>query len=341
MDSTGPYEPAPAPAPPVPVSDEEKAARVEALRSRVPGLAEDADAARFCSDATLERFTRATSYDVDKAEEFLRRTLRWRAEKRPWAAVCPGCAVSPKAHSLRCVGTDASGRPVLYHSFAQAEGRHVAAHNTQHLMRILEDCVTLMERCKPPVAQWVWVFDFHGYGLWDNNPSTVLAAAQFLPMHPNRLFKVVMLDAPSAFSTVFSVVSSFLTDITKAKISFCSLDALGEALSPWAGDEMASWLAAEAAENRALSVAGAKAVAGKCYWKGASEEGGHDPRGVASFVSSDAYFSPLDWAPPQTEAQASAAAEGEEGEAKAAAAPAARSGSWLWGGGAPAAPAAG
>ena len=40
MDSTGPYEPAPAPAPPVPVSDEEKAARVEALRSRVPGLAE-------------------------------------------------------------------------------------------------------------------------------------------------------------------------------------------------------------------------------------------------------------------------------------------------------------
>jgi hypothetical protein len=237
---------------------------------------------------------------------------------------------------------------VLYHCFAQADGRHVAAHNTAHLMRILEDCVAVMDAATPQVPQWVWIFDFHGYGLWDNNPSTVLAAAQFLPMHPNRLFKVIMLDAPTAFSAVWSVVSGFLTDITKAKITFCSLPELRGATSEWAGNEVAAWLTAEATDNRRLTAAGAKAAAGKCYWKapGAQqlpgfEAGGagggeaHDARGVASFVNSPAYFSPLMWGGAAADAAAAAAGgEGGGGEggdgAVAAPAPAPRS-SWLWG----------
>jgi hypothetical protein len=40
---------------------------------------------------------------------------------------------------------------------------------------------------------------------------------------PNRLFKVLMLDAPTAFSAIWSVVSGFLTEITKAKITFTTL----------------------------------------------------------------------------------------------------------------------
>ena len=43
-------------------------------------------------------------------------------------------------------------------------------------MRILEDCTAYMDKQEPQVAQWVWVFDFHGYGLWDNNPTTVMQA---------------------------------------------------------------------------------------------------------------------------------------------------------------------
>jgi hypothetical protein len=400
---------------PVPETDEERAARCALLRTRLaPDCAADEHVARFCTDATLERFTRAMSYDVDKAEEFMRRALRWRGEKQPWAATCPGCAATPRAHSLRCIGTDAAGRPVralrgsaaertrarhaphahgtrtpppqrtqtptsrpkaptdpkpslatppppsppfpppfrqvLYHCFAQADGRHVAAHNTAHLMRILEDCVALMDAAEPQVPQWVWIFDFHGYGLWDNNPSTVLAAAQFLPMHPNRLFKVIMLDAPTAFSAVWSVVSGFLTDITKAKITFCALPELRAATTEWAGEEVATWLAAEAGENRRLTAAGAKAASSKCYWKapgaqlGAAGAAGadagaapaHDARGVASFVDSPAYFSPAMWGGAAADAAAAAGGppgggEGEGGEGGAAPAPAAR-GSWLWGG---------
>ena len=111
---------------------------------------------------------------------------------------------------------------------------------------------------EPQITQWVWVFDFHGYGLWDNNPSTVVAAAQFLPLHPNRLYKVIMLDAPTAFSAIWGVVSGFLTDITKAKITFTSLAQLRDVAAGWTGDELASWLGAEAPENRALTAAGAR-----------------------------------------------------------------------------------
>ncbi len=223
---------------------------------------------------------------------------------------------------------------MLYHCFAQADGRHVAAHNTAHLMRILEDCVALMDAAVPQVPQWVWVFDFHGYGLWDTNPTTVLAAAQFLPMHPNRLFKVIMLDAPTAFSAVWSVVSGFLTDITKAKITFCGLADLPGATRDWAGDEVADWLHAEASENRRLTAAGGRAAASKQYWKapvsaGEGEPAPHDARGVASFVGSEKYFSPAGWG--GAAAPKGAAADGEQGdEGEEAAAPAGR-GSWLWG----------
>jgi len=322
---------APAVAWPPPADEAEKASRVVALRERLTGdCAGDSQVSRFCTDGTLERFTRACCYDVDKAEDFMRKALRWRADKQPWAATCPGCAASPRAHSLRCVGTDAEGRPVLYHCFAQADGRHVAAHNTAHLMRILEDCCVLMDSQEPQITQWVWVFDFHGYGLWDNNPSTVVAAAQFLPLHPNRLYKVNMLDAPTAFSAVWGVVSGFLTDITKAKITFTSLAQLRDVAAGWTGDEMASWLEAEATENRALTAAGARAAGAKRYWEappaaGPGEAAVHDPRGTASFIASPLFFSPTHWG---GAAEASAPpGEGEEPPPQ----PPARSGSWLWG----------
>jgi len=328
------------------LSEAERAERVAALRQRVAPLLEvDARAAAFCTPGTLERFTRAVQYDVDRAEEFLRRTLRWRGEKEPWSVCCAGCEANPRAHSLRCVGCDAARRPVLYHCFAQAEGRHNAAHNVAHLQRLLEECCALLDAGGEGEAegaaqdQWVWLFDFHGYGLWDNNPATVIAAAQFLPMHPNRLFRVVLLDAPSAFSTVFSLASGYLADITKAKIAFTSLPQLREALLPWAGAEMADWLQAEAEENRRLSAAGAAAAAAKCYWR-APAEGAHDPRGLASFVHGPTFLSPTRWSAAAAAAAEAKAAQQEAagvagGEAPAAAP--ARGGGWLWGAGAAAA----
>jgi len=334
------------------LSDCEKAERVSALKARVAAdLGEDPHAHRFCSDATLERFTRAVNYDVDKAADFVRATLKWRAEKQPWQVTCAGCASNPRAHSLRCVGTDAAGRPVLYHCFSQADGRHVAAHNVAHLQRILEDCVQFMDACDPPVGQWVWIFDFHGYTLWDNNPTTVVQAAQFLPMHPNRLFKVVMVDAPAAFSTLFSMASSFLTDVTKAKITFTKLEQLHTEVSPWAGSQVADWLTAECTQNRHLSASGSAGA--KRYWEapaaapaadaGAAGESSalgagavvavHDPRGLTSFVNSPRFFSPVHWSPLPAVLADVAAPDAPDGAASSEPLPPARSGSWFWGAG--------
>jgi hypothetical protein len=363
-----------APGSPQGLGPAERAACVALLAERVSELlaqpqadeAVAADARRFCSPATLERFARAVCFDVAKAEEFVRKTLRWRAERRPWAALCPGCEASPRAHSMRCVGCDASGRPVLYHSFSQAEGRHVTQHNVSHLVRCLEDCCSYMDGQSPPVEQWVWVLDFHGYGLWDNNPSTVVAAASFLPMHPNRLFKVVLLDAPAAFSASFIVVSSFLSDITKAKISFVQLPKLVHEVTPWAGHELASWLYAEASDNRRLEALGPTAQAAKCYWlppvsageiaagvkpvdeapaeseslgvgalrldstveSESNGEAAHDPRGTASWVASPGFFTPVNW----SEA-GKAAAEARARAVAAGAVAGGKGGSWWRSGG--------
>lgn len=316
MEEEAPPPQPPSPCTPAHMTDDDKRKVIVDIRMQIAGdVADDPEGERFCTDATIERFARAMGYDVNKALEFLRKTLKWRAEKKPWAVECEGCASNPRTHSLRCVGVDKDARPVLYHCFGQADQRFNPAHNSQHLMRILEDCTRYMDAQEPQVAQWVWIFDFHGYGLWDNNPTTVIQAAQFLPMHPNRLFKVIMLDAPVLFNAMWQLASGYLSEITKAKIMFCSLDDLRDSMEPWAGQDITEWVHAEAVDNRARTAKGGDAASSKTYWQ-APEGDAHDPRGPAAWVKSPHYFQPVQWS----------RAEGEDPAAETK-----RSGSWLWG----------
>lgn len=122
----------------------------------------------------------------------------------------------------------------------------------------------------------------------------------------------MLLDAPAAFSAVWSSVSGFLSDITKAKITFAASAELRAALAPWAGEELTAWLEAETGENRALAAAGRAGE--KRYWEAPVGGAAHDPRGLPAFVASPHFFSPRLWV----------AAEGAE-------AAAGQRGSWLGG----------
>lgn len=106
-----------------------RSTRFESVPMRAGEISGDAEATRFATDATIERFSRAMNYDVTKARatkpticllgderpsaslegqsgkasslfslpfhqatDFLRRAIKWRAEKRPWEVRSPSPA---------------------------------------------------------------------------------------------------------------------------------------------------------------------------------------------------------------------------------------------------------
>ncbi len=86
----------------------------------------------FLNDGCLLRYLRAREGKVDDAEKALRGTLAWRKENIKEPVVCERCLSDPDSHSMRIVGRDKLGRPVVYSSFVQAKNRD-PKFATQHM----------------------------------------------------------------------------------------------------------------------------------------------------------------------------------------------------------------
>lgn len=82
---------------------------------------------------------------------------------------------SPSCHSLRVIGLDKEQRPVMYYHFGQSLGRSNVQHNTQHLMRLLEECTRIMDSERTPSAL---CSPLHQHPA-SSNPSRVGAALVF------------------------------------------------------------------------------------------------------------------------------------------------------------------
>ncbi|OLQ09444.1 Random slug protein 5 [Symbiodinium microadriaticum] len=154
------------------------------------GSVEDSCAA-FADDACVKRYLRACNGDVQSAAGALAATLKWRQQTRPAEVECSACAQSPHSHNMRMVGTDASGRPVLYTSYNQALNRADPAKNMEHLTRTLEDASAALAsraaRGEGLAESWVLVCDFHGYSWFvDTDPRAALFAARLLAHYPER-----------------------------------------------------------------------------------------------------------------------------------------------------------
>ena len=88
---------------------------------------------------------------------------------------------NPYALNLRCVGLDKELRPCIYSCFSQSNDRHAISNNMIHLRALLDECATLLMKlrrrypqCKAAQQQIVWIIDFHGFGVKDQNPKTAV-----------------------------------------------------------------------------------------------------------------------------------------------------------------------
>jgi len=269
---------------------------------------------------TCLRFLVGWGWDLNKALETIRESIKWRAVTKPATTQCPECLKDPISHCMRVVGLDVQRRPVIYTCFGQTRKRDVPETAVTHLCRCLEDMIVLMRRmeedaaekaktsekpaeeAKPEVkkklsetvkgGKWVWVVDFEDFGVSDCSPTQAKLVGNLLTHYPERLGLLVLLDPPFVFDMVWSAMKPLMPDETLAKIKMLSKPSHLKQHAEVFGPELYEWLAAEVKENRESKIAKKKA-----YWEWRDEAGNvkpHDPRGVASFVSSKYYTLPVD-----------------------------------------------
>ena len=242
-----------------------------------------AEAAVFVDEAVCTRYLCARNHDCKAAVDMLLATTRWRVKTQPLEVHCPKCQQDALSHSMRWVGFDTANRPVAYTVFSHAQNRFSPECNRDHCIWLLERMAARLKSVGQPLSKWVWVIDFDGFSVRDNNPLTATKVIRMLQAHhPERLGLVVMYDAPRLFAACWAAIRPLLDPETAAKVRFeqAGPDAFG-----FAGEELAAWLQSETAQNRALR----DQQPPKKYWL-APEPGAHDPRGTASWLADTHYI---------------------------------------------------
>jgi len=247
------------------------------------------------NEACVQRFLRHFEGDVQAASKSLADTLEWRRKTRPHEIVCRDCRRDPHSHALRVVGIDNFERPVIVTDFSQAMHRFDGETAMQHLTRSIEDAIAIQTARQNRGAsllkaeQSMWLADFHGYSvLWDSNPRIAVMAARLLAHYPERLGRVVVIDAPKIFVATWKAVKQVINTATAAKVCFVQMadGSLEAELDAWAGGPLKQWILAEFADNRRPEYQHGE----KEYWKApANTIGGqpvHDPRASPEFLTS-------------------------------------------------------
>lgn len=71
------------------------------------------------------------------------------------------------------------------------------------------------------VEEWIWVSDFHGFGVVDLNPSMARLFLDLLGSHyPERLGVYFLVDTPKIFQVLWKIVKPWLDPVTAAKLVF-------------------------------------------------------------------------------------------------------------------------
>jgi len=189
-------------------------AAVDALRDAVtPLLLNDQALFEWCTTKNVERFLRADRGNLQKATTRLTETLKWRQEVRPEGKMCTACfSKDLRSHYMQHVGWDKLGRALVYSDIGMARDKGPTS-NAEHCMQVLE---LLEPQLNPfPNDQYVWVVDFHKFGLADMSPKVAGACLSlFGKSYPERLGGMIIVGAPMLFNGLYRAVCAFADPVT-------------------------------------------------------------------------------------------------------------------------------
>ncbi|KAK6185894.1 hypothetical protein SNE40_008032 [Patella caerulea] len=273
------------------MSDKEN--QIEELRSRlvgIPPLEDEEDF--FTSYETLARYLKSYNWNVNEAEKYLKATIEFRREQRPLYVDCKYCHDRPGYHSMRQVGFDEMGRPVIYANFAQAATyKYMLDDSVAHVTYLVENAKRTM---KPGISTWVFVIDCTGMTLSACNPKLGYGVTQALADHyPERLGLVICINHNAVFHGVWHAIKGFLHPQTVAKMKLIrSKRKVMHAFEKYFSPELMDWLVKEIKLNKQKPLPASQ----KEFWN--AQAGGHDPRGCPSYIKE--YVEPYVNSDPET-----------------------------------------
>lgn len=250
------------------------------LRSRIANVEPLPGDKYIQEDETLLRFLKAREWSVDAAEKQLREAIEWRRSYQPHRTDCRWCHEQPGFHSMRQVGFDEAGRPVIYSCFAQADATKNALEDT------VAHCTYLIENAKksmpPGISTWIFVIDCTGLSLPQCNPSFANGVVSvFSNFYPEQMERIVCVNHSPLFHGVWNAIKVFIDPKTVRKMKFVrGKEKTQRKFREFFGDRLAGWLLEEIRLNKLDPMPESQ----ERFWEAPMRPGLHDPRGCADYV---------------------------------------------------------
>lgn len=194
----------------------EQRAKIIEVRKLIGTLSDKASV--YCSDASISRYLKSQNWNVKKASQMLKLSLKWRHEYKPeeisWDEVSDE-AETGKIYRPNYY--DKHGRPVLIMRTNRQRSKSLK-EEIKHFVYCMENAILNLP---PNQEEVVWLVDFHGFNLSNISFKMTREVSHILQKYyPQRLGLAIMYDAPKIFQPFFSMVKVLLDPETCNKVKF-------------------------------------------------------------------------------------------------------------------------
>ncbi|GIY10895.1 SEC14-like protein 2 [Caerostris darwini] len=209
----------------------EEARYVVELRRRVKGLMSEE---MYADDDLFQRFLRARGYNLDAAEDMLKKHLLWRKQNKVDTMLVEYKApeVVKKYLSMNSLGFDKDGYPVNYCEFGSIDTKGLAkcvrkSEINKYMMHHLElDTIAIKKQTEVlgrKIDRWTYIFNFENFSLASATDKTtidvlIMLVKMYDGNYPERLKTGYLINASFYFTIFWSVVKPFLSAETCRKI---------------------------------------------------------------------------------------------------------------------------
>ncbi|XP_019229565.1 PREDICTED: patellin-4-like isoform X2 [Nicotiana attenuata] len=169
----------------------------------------------------LRRFLRARDLDVEKASTMFLKYLKWRQSFVPKGSIS-ACEIPNEIaqNKMFMQGVDKQGRPIA----VVFGGRHIQNKigGVEEFKRFIVFALDkLCARTSPGREKFVIIGDLQGFGYSSSDVRAYLAALSIVQdCYPERLGKVLLVNVPYLFCTLWKMLCPFIDNNTKKKIVF-------------------------------------------------------------------------------------------------------------------------
>lgn len=200
---------------PVSLSQEQQAKIIEVRK--LIGTLSDKESV-YCSDASISRYLKSQNWNVKKASQMLKKSLKWRQEYKPeeitWDDVANEAETGKMYRPNYCAK---DGRPVLIMRTNRQKSKTLV-EEIKHFVYCMENAILNLP---PHQEQVIWLVDFHGFSLSSVSFKMTREVSHILQKYyPQRLGLAIMYDAPGIFQPFFSMVKVLLETENYNKIKF-------------------------------------------------------------------------------------------------------------------------